>query len=145
MPAFAKRASVLAIGLAAQHGYPPQTPPEPAVNQDLVKIGQKLVSSDGGFSCLSCHAVADQKAAQVFESEGINLAYPAERLLPSYFQRWVRNPPRIDPASKMPVYFDEEGKSPLTEILGGDAGKQIDAIWNYLRLGDKIPPPVQAQ
>ena len=145
MPAFAKRAPALAIGLAAQHGYPPQTPSEPAVSQDLVKIGQKLISSDGGFSCISCHAVADQKATQVFESEGINLAYPADRLLPQYYQRWVRSPPRIDPASKMPIYFDEEGKSPLTEILGGDAGKQIDAIWNYLRLGDKIPPPVQAQ
>ena len=145
MPAFAKRAPALALGLAAQHGYPPQTPSEPAVNQDLVKIGQKLISSDGGFSCISCHAVADQKATQVFESEGINLAYPAERLLPQYFQRWVRNPPRLDPASKMPVYFDEEGKSPLTEILGGNAGKQIEAIWHYLRLGDKIPPPIHAQ
>lgn len=145
MPAFSKPAALLATGLAATHGYPPQTPLDAKPNPELVKIGQKLISSDGGFSCISCHAVADQKATQVFESEGINLAYPAGRLLPAYYQRWVRNPPRIDPASKMPVYFDEEGKSPLTEILGGDAGKQIDAIWNYLQLGDKIPPPVQPQ
>jgi hypothetical protein len=40
----------------------------------------------------------------------------------------------------MPVYFDE-GRSPLTEVLDGDAEKQIDAIWQYLRLGRDIPPP----
>jgi hypothetical protein len=40
----------------------------------------------------------------------------------------------------MPVYFDE-GKSPLTEVLGGDAEKQMDAIWEYIRLGPNMPLP----
>jgi hypothetical protein len=74
-------------------------------------------------------------------SEGPNLAYSADRLLPDYFRRWVRNPLAIDPQTKMPVYFDEEGKSPLTEILGGDGDKQLAAIWEYLRLRDKMPAP----
>jgi hypothetical protein len=26
-------------------------------------------------------------------------------------------------------------------VYGGDAAKQIDAIWQYIRLGDKMPPP----
>ena len=52
----------------------------------------------------------------------------------------MRNPLAIDPQTKMPVYF-EEGKSPLTEILDGDAEKQMTAIWHYLRLGDKMPTP----
>ena len=56
-------------------------------------------------------------------------------------QRWVRNPQAVDPATKMPVYFDEEGKSPLTDVYGGDSAQQINAIWEYLRLGDKMPPP----
>ena len=77
---------------------------------------------------------------EVFESEGINLAYAAERLLLPFYRRWVRNPLAIDPQSKMPVYF-EDSKSPLTDLLEGDADKQIDAIWQYVRLGTNMPPP----
>src|SRR5438034_2226200 len=63
----------------------------------------------------------------------------------SYFHRWVRNPLRIDPATKMPVYFDAEGKSPLADYYNGDAEKQIEAIWQYIRLGDKMPSPAEPQ
>jgi hypothetical protein len=107
---------------------------------ELAKAGQKLAGKDGGFSCISCHATGPMLALEVFESEGINLAYSGDRLLPTYFRRWMRNPLSIDPQTKMPTYFDE-GKSPLTEILDGDAEKQITAIWEYIRLGDKMPLP----
>jgi mono/diheme cytochrome c family protein len=137
MPAFKSRAKALAEGLAAQHGFPPQTPPEPPVDLDLAKIGQKLIGKEGGFSCISCHGIGPVPAAEVFESEGVNLAHAAERLLPTYYRRWLRNPLSIDPQTKMPVYFDE-GKSPLTDTLDGDAEKQIGALWQYLRLGDKM-------
>ena len=140
MPSFKSRATLLANGLAAQHGYSPHAPAEPPIDMDLAKIGQKLIGKDGGFSCISCHGVGNMEALEVFESEGINFAYSSERLLPEYYRRWVRNPLAIDAQTKMPVYF-EEGKSPLTEVLDGDAEKQITAIWQYLRLGPKMPPP----
>jgi hypothetical protein len=76
----------------------------------------------------------------VFESEGINLVYSADRLLPGYYRRWFRAPTSIDPQTKMPVYFDE-GKSPLTEVLDGDGEKQITAVWEYLKLRDQMPRP----
>ena len=140
MPGFKARAQLLAEGLAALHGYGPKTPPEPAIDNELAKHGQKLIGKDGGFSCVSCHGVAGLAATEVFESEGINLAYSYERLLRDYYYRWMRNPLAIDPQTKMPVYF-EDGKSPLTEVLDGDAEKQITAMWHYLRLGQKMPAP----
>jgi mono/diheme cytochrome c family protein len=140
MPAFKSRAREMAVGMAQQHGYAPKTVAEPTPDAALAEIGRKLVGKDGGFSCVSCHGVGSLLAMEVFESEGVNLAYSAERLLPHYYRRWVRAPTSIDPQTKMPVYFDE-GKSPLTELLGGDAEKQINAIWEYLRLGDKMPAP----
>ena len=143
MPIFSMRAEALARGLAMEHGFPPQTPAEPPVDMDAAKIGQKLVSAAGGFSCISCHAVGAMGAAQVFETPGINFAQSGERLRKDYFQRWVRNPIQIDPTTKMPVYFDEEGRSPLTEFYDGDGAKQIDALWEYIRLGNRIPPPAQ--
>jgi hypothetical protein len=42
-------------------------------------------------------------------------------------------PTRIDGASKMPIYADEDGLTQLTEIEDGDAASQFGAIWEYLR------------
>ena len=133
MPSFKSRASFLAAGMAALHGYAPKSVTMAKIDPALAKDGQKLVGKDGGFSCVSCH--------DVFDSEGINLAWSAERLLPHFYRRWVRNPLSIDPQTKMPVYFDEEGRSPLTEVLDGDGEKQITAIWHYLLMGENMPPP----
>lgn len=140
MPAFKSHATDLAIGMAQQHGYAPKTPTEPPVDTALAEIGRKLVGKDGGFSCVSCHGVGSILAMEVFESEGVNFAYSADRLLPHYYRRWFRAPTSIDPQTKMPVYFDE-GKSPLSDVLDGDGEKQISAVWEYLKLRDKMLPP----
>lgn len=143
MPAFPSRAEGLAVGLAASHGYPAQTPEEPAIDPEQVAIGRKLVSSDGGFSCVACHAVGEFAATQVFESAGINLAWSADRLQKDFYKRWLMNPLRIDPITKMPVYFDR-GESPLYDYFDGNADKQLDALWHYLRMGSKMPLPLDA-
>jgi mono/diheme cytochrome c family protein len=140
MPAFKARAELLAAGLAARHGYPPVTFAEPPAEPALAELGRKLIGKDGGFSCVACHAVGPALAMEVFESEGINLAESADRLLPDYYRRWFRAPSTIDPQTKMPAYFDE-GRSPLNEILEGDQEKQIGAVWEYLKLRDKMPAP----
>ena len=141
MPAFPKYAADFATGLAMTHGLPPQTPAEPPQDLELAKVGQKLIGVDGGFSCISCHSLGSAKATQVFESEGVNFAYPAERLQRSYYDRWMRGPMRIEPQTKMPVYFQEDGASPLPDVLGGDTAKQLDAFWQFFRLGDKVTAP----
>ncbi|MFA6543972.1 MAG: hypothetical protein WCS99_06080 [Limisphaerales bacterium] len=141
MPAFPRYAADFAAGLAMSHGFPPQTPADPPQDVELAKVGQKLIGVDGGFSCISCHSVGAQKATQVFESEGVNFAYPAARLQRAYFDRWLRNPLRIEPQTKMPVYFQEDGSSPLPDVLGGDTARQLEAFWQFFRLGDKVTLP----
>jgi hypothetical protein len=133
MPSFPAYAETLASGLAAIHGYPSSTVDSPA-KTDLVPTGAKLISSTGGFSCVACHAVGSSSLAQVVESPGVNLAYSGERLLPSFFHRWLMNPIAIDPSTKMPAYFDAEARSQLTEFFDGDAHKQIEAMWQYLKM-----------
>jgi mono/diheme cytochrome c family protein len=141
MPAFPERASGIAQGLANLHGYSSHTPEEAPINREMAEVGRKLISPVGGFSCISCHAAGKTAATQVFESAGINFAWSAERLLKPFYHAWVMNPLAIDPSTKMPVFFDNEGKSQLTDVYDGDGYKQIEAIWQYLRLGDKMPPP----
>lgn len=141
MPAFPTHAAWLAQGLATAHGLPPVAPPDDPADADLAKVGHQLVGSSGGFACISCHSVGEFGATQVFEAPGINLALSHERLQPDFFRRWLRNPVSIDPNSKMPAYFDEEGRSALSEVLGGDGPKTIRALWEYIRLGSKMPKP----
>jgi len=141
MPAFPKRAELLAQGIAMQHGFPPQTPADPPIEKTSSENGHRLISAPPlGFGCVQCHAVGATAALQVFEAPGINLGWAGARLQPAFFKRWVRNPPLVDPLTKMPVFFDGD-KSPLTEIYEGNGEKQIDAMWNYLRLGEKMPAP----
>lgn len=141
MPSFKSRAAELARGFAALHGYPPVTPVEGPIDPVAAEAGRKLVGKSGGFSCVACHAVGPKPASEVFESEGVNLAWAAERLQPSYYRRWFRNPLSIEPQTKMPVYFDDTGASPLTDVLDGNGDAQINAVWHYLRLGEKMPAP----
>ena len=143
MPVFPKYAEGLAQGLAMLNGLPPKTPAEPPINEEAAKAGHAMISTDGGFSCIACHAVRNFGATQVFEAAGINLGWSAERLQPSFYTRWVNNPLRIDPQTKMPVYFSQ-GQSPLSDYFNGDAKQQIDALWQYIRQGDKMPLPKEA-
>ncbi len=140
MPSFGIRAEPMAQGLAMLHGYPPHSPSEPPVDMDKAETGRKLASMGGGFSCVTCHGVGDVRAL-AFDVAGVNLAQSGARLMKPYAQLWIRNPQLIDPSTKMPVYFDDAGKSPLGDFFGGDGGQQIDALWEYLRLGERMPPP----
>lgn len=143
MPAFPAYARNLAEGLSMTHGFGPKSVADskPAEADELVKSGQKLVGSQGGLQCISCHPVNELGATQVFEAPGINLGQSFVRLEPSFFRRWLRAPTSLQPDSKMPVYFDEDGRSPLPDIQGGDGPKTIQAVWEYLRLGKDMPKP----
>jgi mono/diheme cytochrome c family protein len=141
MPAFGAYASELARGMAMLHGFSPEPEAEDKVNPERVEVGRKLVSAAAGFSCVACHGVAEAGAMQVFEGQGINLAQSGERLLKEYYRHWMLNPLEIDPGTKMPVYFDEEGNSPLFDIFAGDGLKQIEAMWQYILLGKEMPSP----
>jgi hypothetical protein len=44
----------------------------------------------------------------------------------------------------MPGYF-EDGKSALMDYYEGDAEKQINALYQYMRLAEKMPAPSTGQ
>lgn len=135
MPSFATGAEELAAGLAAQHGYGPATEGGDRTDPELVAIGKKLIGADGGFACTLCHALGKQPPIGVFEVQGIDLALTAERLREGYFHRWMSNPLRVDPASRMPRYGDDQGKTGFVDVLGGEARRQFEAMWQYLSTG----------
>jgi cytochrome c551/c552 len=132
MPGFpAPLAESLAQGLAFQHGYP-LTEPALRLDPELVKAGETLLGENGGFNCTTCHGVADKPGTAVFEAPGINLALAQPRLRHDYYLRWVLFPQRLDAETKMPRFADDDGKTPLTDLLDGQAAAQFEAIWHYL-------------
>ncbi len=131
MPGFGAPATGIANGLAQQHGFPQQDAPEPAPDKELAEIGAKLIGVEG-FNCAQCHGVKDQPPTAVFEAPGINLGYTKDRIRRNYFNRWMLNPLRIDPETKMPKFSEDAQTTQKTDVLGGKAPEQFGAIWQYL-------------
>jgi mono/diheme cytochrome c family protein len=140
MPAFPARAEKLFHGLVLEHGYPTKSDPDLAVNKEMSEIGRKLSGPMGGLDCLSCHGIGPKGATKVFEAPAPNFKLVRSRLRKDYYDRWVREPLRLEPGTKMPQFI-KDGRTQLTEILDGDGVKQADALWHYLLEGDAIRPP----
>lgn len=132
MPVFAQHGGALAQGLVREHGYGPQDEPPTRPDAEVARHGDRLLAQGTGFGCVQCHALGDQPAVQVFEREGIELLTARARLRHEYFTRWLADPPRLDPDSRMPKYADDKGKTAFTDVLGGDAATQFESIWQYL-------------
>ena len=133
MPSFGPRGSAVITGLVRLHGHANRVDAEPEVDRQLAAHGGRLVRMGEGFGCVQCHGVGDKPPVQVFERQGINFKLSAKRLRHDYYMRWMLDPMRIDPDSRMPKFADQKGKTAFTEVLEGDARRQFDAIWHWFR------------
>ncbi|MEM9658004.1 MAG: hypothetical protein AAF961_06550, partial [Planctomycetota bacterium] len=111
MPQYPARAADLAEGLAFEHGIGVEQDEPPPADEQLVDFGRQLtLQAPRGFFCVQCHAVGDQPPAGAFDHKGVNFVHVAERLRREYYQRWMTDPVRLDPGSKMPK-FSADGES----------------------------------
>ena len=132
MPGFPVRASWLAPGMSAIHGFAGDENEAVDIKDSAVKSGAAVAAMETGLSCNRCHAIADKKPNAAFDAQSTNLIYAAKRLRKEYYMRWMFDPIRIDKQTKMPR-FSEDGKSTsLKTVFEGDAQKQFDALWHYL-------------
>ena len=73
-----------------------------------------------------------QEAKSPFEAPGINLALAVDRRRKEFFHRWMLDPTRLDPASKMTRFVDPSTGQTGRPALGGSGQAQYEAIWRYL-------------
>ena len=133
MPRFGAYGKLIAHGLAQQHGIDPaETLPATKSQPNDLAIGRRLVARDGGFNCTQCHGVGNQKPTAAFDALGVNLEQIPARIRKPFYDRWMMDPPRIDISTKM-IKLATEGKTSIRDVHDGDAKKQFDAIWTYLR------------
>lgn len=133
MPGFPAYARGLALGMARQHGFPIDRPERPPIDPDLVEAGRRLTEIDK-LGCHSCHDLGDRPAlGGASSAEAINFRYIPDRLRRHYYNRFVQDPIRLVPGIMMPKFTDSQGKSPYLDLFEGNADKQFEAIWHFMR------------
>ena len=133
MSAFPSYADVLVDGFAAQHGVTAERTESLATDARVAEIGQRLTQQKEGFNCLQCHGLPGHPPEAPFESRGIDFHHVRQRLRYDFYRRWIGNPIQFDTAVPMPRFSPDGKTTPVTGILGGDAPRQFDAIWQYLQ------------
>ncbi|QDU49926.1 ThuA domain-containing protein [Gimesia panareensis] len=140
MPHFPAHAQLLASGLRAEHGLPPQTPPDSSIAQNSKtstqrQLGRQLINKQA-LDCRQCHGIGDQYPSgddKTRIAPGINFVHIRERLTPEYYHRFVLDPPRFDISTKMPKLSADGQTTKISTILNGDADRQFQAIWQYIQ------------
>lgn len=138
MPRFARaHVEQLPAGLAALEGEPVNTKAfRPPADDALAEAGRVLVGIKG-FGCTKCH---DMLGVASQGTRGPELSFVPARVNYDWYVRWMTDPQRIQPGTRMPTVF-LSGESPHKQILEGDPAKQQLAVWHYLAKSRSLPPP----
>ncbi len=90
-----------------------------------------------GLSCINCHDFGKLPSKGI---RSMNMTRMTQRLRHDWFSRYLLNPQAYRPGTRMPAAWPD-GQVFYRKVLGGDARRQIEAVWLYLADGDKAPPP----
>jgi len=138
MPRFGEANVVHLVGLLAKVDVlEPASIPDLAHDQEVKDAGHALVGATG-LHCIACHMFNGQKPG---EFGALDMARAPERLRKNWFHLYLRQPARFHPTTIMPAYWPD-GRPGSVQVLGGDAGKQIEAIWAYLSEGQRAKKPL---
>ncbi len=97
---------------------------------DKLKTGQQIFEQ---LKCMQCHPTSSAIPPGKQPSDlAPNLMLAAGRLRPEWVLEWLKDPQKIFPGTKMPAFFPDYPKSPLTAVYDGDAKAQIEAIRDHL-------------
>lgn len=100
---------------------------ERKVPKEHVEAARVLFSKDY-FNCLSCHQQGDRKPEGPPEGWAPDLAVARGRLNPNWILKWLQDPQKVQPGTKMPSFFPGGPDN----ILGGKDDRQIEALRDYI-------------
>jgi mono/diheme cytochrome c family protein/predicted nucleic acid-binding Zn-ribbon protein len=98
-----------------------KVPPE---HLDAARV---LISKDY-FNCFSCHQRGAQKPEGPSEGWAPDLTLARQRLNPNWILKWLQDPQKVQPGTKMPSFYPGGPDN----VLGGKDDKQIEALRDYL-------------
>jgi cytochrome c2 len=138
MPSFGfpdAETNALVHSFAAREGrsFPFQTVPAAPPRGAELQAALKMFNPDY-FNCWNCHQQGTRKPAGPPEGWAPDLTLAYDRLNPDWIARWIENPQKLMPGTRMPTYYDPEdpaGSAP-PDVLGGDPKRQIDVLADYV-------------
>lgn len=106
-----------------------------------VKAEARKMCGGNSLGCIKCHTFAGHRAEGV---QGIDMVLMPRRLQHDWFYRYLLNPQRLRPGTRMPTAWTD-GVTVLPDVLGGSTAQQIESIWFYLNDGRRAALPVGAR
>ena len=97
--------------------------------------GRKLLGTQGGAGCITCHRWGDRPSLGI---QGPDLSNIAARLQEGWLREYLIAPAAYRPGTLMPSFWPG-GKSFNPTILGGDTDKQIAAIYKFVESANGEP------
>lgn len=99
---------------------------------DYVQAGEQLASKDY-LSCFSCHVHGSQNPEGSPDGWAPDLAMAAHRLYPDWIIKWLQDPQKLMPGTKMPTFYaDPNTTDGPPDILDGNDDEQIRALRDYV-------------
>lgn len=102
----------------------------------VLAAGRQAVGNRG-LACIKCHSFGGNNGGGI---GAIDMLKMNDRLREDWFHRYLQNPTKYRPGTRMPNSF-VDGRSALTSLYDGDPGRQIDAMWRYLAQGKDAQEP----
>jgi cytochrome c len=98
--------------------------------------GRRLAGTKG-LSCAQCHTFGNVAATGI---QALDMQLMTKRVRPEWFYRYLLEPTKYRPGTRMPNSFPE-GQSVYKQIYEGNAEHQIAALWKYLSQGNDAALP----
>jgi len=97
------------------------------ITPEAIEAARQLVNKDY-FNCFSCHQQGDKKPEGPVEGWAPDLNMARQRLNPHWIAKWLKDPQKVQPGTKMPSFYP----GGPDDILGGKEDLQIEALRDYL-------------
>lgn len=102
-----------------------------------VKSTGRTIVGDKGFSCIKCHTFGRYKATGI---QSIDMQAMSARLNDDWLRRYLANPIKYRPGTRMPTAWPLIGDS-LLEFFDSSSEHQIAAVAAYLEDGERMRLP----
>jgi len=100
---------------------------EQKIPKENIEAAKILIGKDY-FNCFSCHQQGDKKPEGPPEGWAPDLTLARNRLNPNWIIKWLQDPQKVQPGTKMPSFFPGGPDN----VLGGKDDRQIEALRDYV-------------
>ena len=97
--------------------------------------GRKLLGTQGGLGCITCHRWGDKASLGI---QALDLSNLGQRLQPAWLAEYLVDPSSYRPGTLMPSFWPA-GRASNQDILGGDTAHQISSIYAFAKSANGEP------